>query len=49
MTRWSKALDDETTRKRLLDLGAVLPDQAGRAQAWLKGSWPRRSHAGRRS
>ena len=25
-----KALDDETTRKRLLELGSVLPDQAGR-------------------
>jgi tripartite-type tricarboxylate transporter receptor subunit TctC len=33
----AKALDDENTRKRLLDLGAVLPDQAGRTQAWLKG------------
>jgi tripartite-type tricarboxylate transporter receptor subunit TctC len=25
-----KALDDDTTRKRLLELGSVLPDQAGR-------------------
>jgi tripartite-type tricarboxylate transporter receptor subunit TctC len=33
----AKALDDENTRKRLLDLGAVLPDTAGRTQAWLKG------------
>ncbi len=32
----TKALDDENTRKRLLDLGAVLPEQAGRTQAWLK-------------
>ena len=26
-----KALDDETTRKRLLELGSVLPDKAGRS------------------
>jgi len=30
-----KALDDEQTRKRLLDLGSVLPDKAGRSQAAL--------------
>jgi tripartite-type tricarboxylate transporter receptor subunit TctC len=32
----SKALDDDNTKKRLLDLGAVLPDQAGRTREWLK-------------
>jgi tripartite-type tricarboxylate transporter receptor subunit TctC len=31
-----KALDDDNTKKRLLDLGAVLPDQAGRTREWLK-------------
>ena len=30
-----KALDDEQTRKRLLELGSVLPDQAGRGQQAL--------------
>jgi tripartite-type tricarboxylate transporter receptor subunit TctC len=30
-----KALDDEQTRKRLLDLGSVLPDKAGRGQPAL--------------
>jgi tripartite-type tricarboxylate transporter receptor subunit TctC len=30
-----KALDDETTRKRLIDLGSVLPDKQGRTQAAL--------------
>jgi tripartite-type tricarboxylate transporter receptor subunit TctC len=30
-----KALDDEQTRKRLLDLGSVLPDKAGRSQQAL--------------
>ncbi len=32
----AKALDDPNTRKRLLDLGAVLPDQAGRGSEALK-------------
>src|SRR4030095_12382212 len=27
---YMKALDDEGTRKRLLDLGSVIPDKAGR-------------------
>lgn len=31
-----KALDDENTRKRLLDLGSVLPDKAGRTPAALQ-------------
>ncbi len=31
-----KALDDEATRKRLLDLGSVLPDKASRGQAALR-------------
>lgn len=31
-----KALDDETTRKRLLDLGSVIPDKAGRSPAALQ-------------
>jgi tripartite-type tricarboxylate transporter receptor subunit TctC len=31
-----KALDDEPTRKRLLDLGSVLPDKAGRTPAALQ-------------
>jgi tripartite-type tricarboxylate transporter receptor subunit TctC len=31
-----KALDDEGTRKRLLDLGSVLPDKAGRTPAALQ-------------
>lgn len=31
-----KALDDENTRKRLLDLGGVLPDQAGRTPEALQ-------------
>ena len=26
-----KALDDENTRKRLLELGSVIPDKAGRS------------------
>jgi len=26
-----KALDDDTTRKRLLELGSLLPDKAGRS------------------
>ena len=26
-----KALDDDATRKRLLELGSVIPDQAGRS------------------
>ncbi|MBM3486292.1 MAG: tripartite tricarboxylate transporter substrate binding protein BugD [Alphaproteobacteria bacterium] len=30
-----KALDDAATRKRLLDLGGVIPDKAGRTSAWL--------------
>jgi tripartite-type tricarboxylate transporter receptor subunit TctC len=30
-----KALDDESTRKRLLDLGSALPDKQGRTQAAL--------------
>ncbi|MSO92854.1 MAG: tripartite tricarboxylate transporter substrate binding protein BugD, partial [Rhodospirillales bacterium] len=30
-----KALDDEATRKRLLDLGGVIPDKAGRTPASL--------------
>jgi tripartite-type tricarboxylate transporter receptor subunit TctC len=30
-----KALDDEATRKRLLDLGSVIPDKAGRGQKAL--------------
>ena len=30
-----KALDDETTRKRLLELGSVLPDKTGRGSAPL--------------
>ena len=30
------ALDDEATRKRLLDLGAVIPDRAGRSPAALQ-------------
>ena len=30
-----KALDDEQTRKRLLELGSVLPDKAGRGQQAL--------------
>jgi tripartite-type tricarboxylate transporter receptor subunit TctC len=32
-----KALDDETTRKRLLDLGGDIPDKAGRSPAALQG------------
>jgi tripartite-type tricarboxylate transporter receptor subunit TctC len=32
-----KALDDEQTRKRLLELGSVLPDRAGRGQQALTG------------
>ena len=31
-----KALEDPTTRKRLLDLGSVIPDKAGRAPAALQ-------------
>ena len=31
----SKALDDEATRKRLLDLGGVLPEKAERSGEWL--------------
>ena len=31
-----KALDDEGTRKRLLDLGSVIPDKAGRTPAALQ-------------
>lgn len=31
-----KALDDENTKKRLLDLGSVLPDKTGRAPAALQ-------------
>jgi tripartite-type tricarboxylate transporter receptor subunit TctC len=31
-----KALDDESTRKRLLDLGADLPDKAGRSPEALQ-------------
>ena len=31
-----KALDDEPTRKRLLDLGSVLPDKEGRTPAALQ-------------
>ncbi len=31
-----KALDDEGTRKRLLDLGGVIPDKAGRGGAPLQ-------------
>jgi len=31
-----KALDDEATRKRLLDLGAVIPDRAGRTPEALE-------------
>jgi tripartite-type tricarboxylate transporter receptor subunit TctC len=30
-----KALDDEGTRKRLLELGSVLPDKSGRGQQAL--------------
>ena len=30
-----KALDDQTTRKRLLDLGGVIPDKNGRTGAYL--------------
>jgi tripartite-type tricarboxylate transporter receptor subunit TctC len=32
-----KALADENTRKRLLELGGVLPDKNQQTQAWLKG------------
>jgi hypothetical protein len=32
----SKALDDAATRKRLLDLGSVIPDQAGRSPQALQ-------------
>ncbi len=32
-----KALADENTRKRLLDLGGVLPEKDQQSQAWLKG------------
>jgi tripartite-type tricarboxylate transporter receptor subunit TctC len=32
-----KALDDEGTRKRLLELGSVLPDKTGRSQQALQG------------
>ena len=32
-----KALDDEGTRKRLLELGSVLPDKTGRTQQALQG------------
>ena len=32
----SKALDDETTRKRLLELGGVIPDKAGRTPEALQ-------------
>jgi tripartite-type tricarboxylate transporter receptor subunit TctC len=31
-----KALDDESTRKRLLELGSVLPDKQGRTPAALQ-------------
>jgi tripartite-type tricarboxylate transporter receptor subunit TctC len=31
----SRALDDEGTRKRLLDLGGVLPEKAERSGEWL--------------
>jgi tripartite-type tricarboxylate transporter receptor subunit TctC len=31
-----KALDDEATRKRLLDLGSVIPDKAGRSPEALQ-------------
>ena len=31
-----KALDDEATRKRLLDLGGIIPDKAGRTPAALQ-------------
>ncbi|HSE78711.1 MAG TPA: tripartite tricarboxylate transporter substrate-binding protein [Alphaproteobacteria bacterium] len=30
-----KALDDEGTRKRLLDLGGVIPEKSGRTPEWL--------------
>ncbi|MFM8680866.1 MAG: tripartite tricarboxylate transporter substrate-binding protein [Alphaproteobacteria bacterium] len=33
----SRALDDEATRKRLLDLGGVLPEKAERSGEWLGG------------
>lgn len=32
---YAKALDDEATRKRLLDLGSVLPEKADRTPAYL--------------
>lgn len=32
----AKALADETTRKRLLELGAVLPEKSQQTQEWLK-------------
>ena len=43
-----KALDDESTRKRLLDLGADLPDKAGRSPEALQSWWRARSSAGAR-
>jgi tripartite-type tricarboxylate transporter receptor subunit TctC len=30
-----RALDDEATRKRLLDLGGVIPDKTGRTPEFL--------------
>jgi tripartite-type tricarboxylate transporter receptor subunit TctC len=32
----SRALDDPTTRQRLLDLGCNIPDPAGRSPEWLQ-------------
>jgi tripartite-type tricarboxylate transporter receptor subunit TctC len=32
---YAKALDDEATRKRLLDLGSVIPEKGDRTQAYL--------------
>ena len=44
-----KALDDEQTRKRLLELGSVLPDKAGRGQQALAALVKSEIAAGRRS
>ena len=43
-----KALDDESTRKRLLDLGSDIPGKDRRGPAASKSSWRARSTAGAR-
>jgi tripartite-type tricarboxylate transporter receptor subunit TctC len=44
----AKALDDENTRKRLLDLGGVIPDAQGARRRRCRSSWKARWRAGRR-